>query len=97
MAGMRRRDFIAAVGSTAVAWPLAARGQQAAMPTIGFIGVSQANSGWRNVEGQNITLDMRIAEGPSDLPKVVEAVVDPAIRTTHICHCTIECGLLTGT
>jgi hypothetical protein len=28
MAGMRRRDFIAAAGSTAVLWPLAARAQQ---------------------------------------------------------------------
>jgi putative tryptophan/tyrosine transport system substrate-binding protein len=74
--GMRRREFIAFVGSTAVAWPLAARAQQAAMPIVGFLSarspgdsdevVAAFRKGLHQmgfVEGQNTVIAFRWAEG----------------------------------
>src|SRR5262245_59973567 len=76
---IQRRRFLATLGGAA-AWPLAARAQQPAMlPTIGFLGSGTPAAhghwvaafvqrlrevGW--IEGRNLTIDYRWAEGSSD-------------------------------
>jgi putative ABC transport system substrate-binding protein len=73
---MTRRNFIGLLGSAAVAWPLAARAQQAAMPVIGLLGSSSAQVSVKRleafrkgladtgfVEGRNVALEFRWAGG----------------------------------
>ena len=85
---MRRREFIAGVGSAAV-WPLVARAQQGAMPVIGFLsGVSSGPFAQRlaafhqglnetgTVEGRNVAIEYRWAEDQYDrLPALVTDLV----------------------
>jgi ABC-type uncharacterized transport system substrate-binding protein len=87
---MRRREFITLVGGTVIAWPLAARAQQPAkVPTVGLISpltqaaaagnVAEFRRGLRDlgyVEGRNIALDLRFADGiPERLPELAASLV----------------------
>jgi ABC-type uncharacterized transport system substrate-binding protein len=89
---MLRRAFvkgIAGLAAGAASWPITARAQQSAMPVIGFLhgGSPAANAdrlaGFRKglresgfVEGQNVAIEFRWAEGQTDrLPELAADLV----------------------
>src|SRR5262245_14358781 len=116
---MRRRDFIAGLGAAA-GWPLAARGQQPAMPVIGFLnggvegyahhylnGFRQGLKTAGYVEGQNIAIEYRWAEGRYDrLPALAADLVGrnvsvivantPAVRAAQAATKAIPIVFVTG-
>jgi putative ABC transport system substrate-binding protein len=85
---MRRRDFIAVVGAAA-AWPLAGRAQQPAVPVVAFLDAASLETDVRGlvefrrglseigyVEGQNVMIEYRSAEGQADrLPALAADMV----------------------
>jgi putative tryptophan/tyrosine transport system substrate-binding protein len=82
-----RRTFVAGLGGTALAWPLAVRAQQKAMPVIGFLGAADVSApslaafhrglgDTGHVEGQNLAIEYRSAEGRYDrLPALAADLV----------------------
>src|SRR5262245_64333833 len=86
---MKRREFITLLGGVA-AWPLAGHAQPAKLPTIGFVG-SDSPDQWEVllrafrlglkangfVEGQNVAIEYRWAEGHNDkVPELIAGLVD---------------------
>src|SRR5262245_7749931 len=90
---IRRREFITLLGG-AVAWPVAARAQQAGMPMIGFLrnalpgGSGHLLSALREglneggyIEGRNVLIDYRWSEDRDQLPALAADLVGR--------HCTV--------
>jgi putative ABC transport system substrate-binding protein len=90
---MKRREFIALVGSAAAAWPLTVRAQQVAIPAVGFLSARSASASDHLVEafraglgeagfieGQNVQTAFRWADGDYErLPTLASELVQAQV------------------
>jgi putative tryptophan/tyrosine transport system substrate-binding protein len=79
----RRREFVTLLGGAVAAWPMAGRAQQPGMPVVGYLsahlpGPSPLTGAFRQglkdsgyVEGENVRIEYRWAEGQSDRLQVL--------------------------
>jgi putative ABC transport system substrate-binding protein len=89
-----RREFIKLLGS-AVAWPLAARGQQPSMAVIGYLGGGGAPppstlAAFRKglgeigfIEGRNVAIVLRTTEQNDQLPTLVAELISLPVAVIH--------------
>jgi putative ABC transport system substrate-binding protein len=94
MLDLSRRQFITLLGGAAATWALAARGQQPAMPLIGFLSSVSASVTSKRISsfgqglsdtgytvGRDVTVEARMAEGQDDrLPALAADLVNGRVR-----------------
>ena len=105
-ADMRRREFFGLIGGAAVAWPVVARAQQAAMPVIGYLSARSAEvdgpmlAAFRRglfetgyVEGRDVRIEIRFADGRYNrLPTLMDDLI-----ARHVAAITTAGGLVSAT